>query len=152
MAHTPDSSIDVEPDRLATVLPAHVDASPQHRMQALSLAMQYYMPRSEKSYTFVHFTDVAVLATITPKQPALISALGTLSLVQIGTACNDDRLLEESRHTYGLTLRELMITLAHSGARAYHDSEVIATISVLVFCEVGVDSPSSTAGLTDSVL
>lgn len=81
-------------------------------------------------------SDFSVLANVTPKQPALQLAIDTLSLAQIGTSFKSDRMLAESRQTYGRALQCLVATLGHSQSEACLDGEVLATITVLGFCEV----------------
>lgn len=82
-----------------------------------------------------HWTDIRSLATVTPTEPAMTAALQTLSLVQLGSVQKDERLLHESRRLYGVTLKQLFAALSQVTEDNAQSKELIATITVLGYCE-----------------
>lgn len=104
-----------------------------------------FVPPSDTPKVPLDLMDISRFNDAHIRQPSLIAACQTLSLVQVGTARRDDSMLAMARHEYGRSLRLLSLFLASSGTATVWDQEVVSAIVVLRFCEVRFDAIGSNA-------
>ena len=108
----------------------------QNRSQALAAAMAMFVPLDEKPVVPLDLMDIACFNQVHIRQPALLSAIETLSLVQIGTRNEDQRILQLARSAYGKSLAKLRLAVSHIPSIGAWDGELCSTILVLTFCGV----------------
>ncbi|KAK4501013.1 hypothetical protein PRZ48_006819 [Zasmidium cellare] len=109
-----------------------------NRTQLYSTFMDTYVPHNflpeEQVFKESHFGWLGIVAAISDPKPALKHALDAISLVQIGSALNNEQLLRKSVESYTMGLRSLSQSL-HDPKNVYAD-EIMAASSVLCQCEI----------------
>lgn len=115
-------------------LPQQIKSAVINREQMFDVSMKLYLPHDEHDARPNHFTTFTTLQLQDAKQPALLAAVDTLSLVQLAVSFKDPRLHWEARRAYGKALPTLMRALARPNAHL--DGEILAAITILEFCEV----------------
>ena len=111
-----------------------------NRMQLYSTFMDIWIPSNilpqerGRSIDLQHFGYLRELASMPSSHPALSSSMDALSLVSTGSLYRDKQLLWKAIDAYAIGLNKLASALAKPGS--LHDDSILATIMILLNCEV----------------
>jgi hypothetical protein len=99
--------------------------------------LQFYLPRDlhspERGLWTSNSDFISTLITLPSPRSSLSHALDALSLVQLGSIRNDQRMLRKAIEAYTKALRSLALAL--SKPESIHDDTVLATCCILSTCE-----------------
>lgn len=124
-----------------TVIPQAIFSAASNRSQMFSVSMRLYRPTTlEDQPKRAHISDFSVLQkTINSKSsPALLAAIDTISLLQLGVSYQDRSFFEHARRRYGQALALLVVALNKPDVLANND--VLGAMKLLEFCEVRLPS------------
>lgn len=120
-----------------SVVPQAIFSAATNRAQMFSVSMRLYRPDTlDDQPKRAHISDFSVLQkTINSKSsPALLAAVDTLSLLQLGVSYQDDAFFLHARRRYGQALSALVVALGKPDVLANND--VLGAMKLLEFCEV----------------
>jgi hypothetical protein len=120
-----------------TVVPQAIFSAATNRSQMFDVSMRLYRPTTLNDQPLrAHISDFSCLQkTINSKSsPALLAAVDTLSLLQLGVSYQDKTFFEHARRRYGQALAALVVALNKPNVLANND--VLGAMKLLEFCEV----------------
>ncbi|KAH0292242.1 hypothetical protein M436DRAFT_78841 [Aureobasidium namibiae CBS 147.97] len=120
-----------------TVIPQAVFSAATNRSQMFDVSMRLYRPTTLNDQPLrAHISDFSCLQkTINSKSsPALLAAVDTISLLQLGVSYQDKTFFEHARRRYGQALAALVVALNRPNVLANND--VLGAMKLLEFCEL----------------
>ena len=120
-----------------TVIPQAIFSAATNRSQMFDVSMRLYRPTTLNDQPLrAHISDFSCLQkTINSKSsPALLAAVDTISLLQLGVSYQDKAFFEHARRRYGQALAALVVALNRPNVLANND--VLGAMKLLEFCEV----------------
>ncbi|KAI4753133.1 hypothetical protein E4T52_14694 [Aureobasidium sp. EXF-3400] len=120
-----------------TVIPQAIFSAATNRSQMFDVSMRLYRPTTLNDQPLrAHISDFSCLQkTITSKSsPALLAAVDTISLLQLGVSYQDKAFFEHARRRYGQALTALVVALNRPNVLANND--VLGAMKLLEFCEL----------------
>jgi hypothetical protein len=122
----------------SVIIPQAIFSAATNRSQMFDVSMRLYRPATlDEQPLRAHISDFSCLQkTITAKSsPALLAAVDTISLLQLGVSYQDDMFFEQARRRYGQALACLVVALNKPDVLGNND--VLGAMKLLEFCEVG---------------
>ncbi|KAK6004050.1 hypothetical protein QM012_008900 [Aureobasidium pullulans] len=120
-----------------TVIPQAIFSAATNRSQMFDVSMRLYRPTTlDEQPLRAHISDFSCIQrTITSKSsPALLAAIDTISLLQLGVSYQDQAFFEHARRRYGQALTALVVALNKPNVLSNND--VLAAMKILEFCEL----------------
>ncbi|KAI4718956.1 hypothetical protein E4T48_04828 [Aureobasidium sp. EXF-10727] len=120
-----------------TVIPQAIFSAATNRSQMFDVSMRLYRPTTLVDQPLrAHISDFSCLQkTITSKSsPALLAAVDTISLLQLGVSYQDKTFFEHARRRYGQALTALVVALNRPNVLGNND--VLGAMKLLEFCEL----------------
>ncbi|CAC9886042.1 unnamed protein product [Aureobasidium pullulans] len=125
-----------------TVIPQAIFSAATNRSQMFDVSMRLYRPTTlDEQPKRAHISDFSCLQkTINSKSsPALLAAVDTISLLQLGVSYQDQTFFEHARRRYGQALTCLVVALNKPDVLGNND--VLGAMKLLEFCEYTDSSP-----------
>ncbi|CAD0091689.1 unnamed protein product [Aureobasidium mustum] len=119
-----------------TVIPQAIFSAATNRSQMFDVSMRLYRPTTlDEQPMRAHISDFSCIQkTITSKSsPALLAAIDTISLLQLGVSYQDQAFFEHARRRYGQALTALVVALNKPNVLGNND--VLSAMKILEFCE-----------------
>ncbi|KAH0251947.1 hypothetical protein KCU84_g24296, partial [Aureobasidium melanogenum] len=120
-----------------TVIPQAIFSAATNRSQMFDVSMRLYRPTTlDEQPLRAHISDFSCIQkTITSKSsPALLAAIDTISLLQLGVSYQDQAFFEHARRRYGQALTALVVALNKPNVLGNND--VLGAMKILEFCEL----------------
>ncbi|KAI5207621.1 hypothetical protein E4T38_03269 [Aureobasidium subglaciale] len=120
-----------------TIIPQAIFSAATNRSQMFDVSMRLYRPTTlDEQPLRAHISDFSCLQkTITSKSsPALLAAVDTISLLQLGVSYQDKAFFEHARRRYGQALTALVVALNKPDVLGNND--VLGAMKLLEFCEL----------------
>ncbi|THX27440.1 hypothetical protein D6D11_10244 [Aureobasidium pullulans] len=120
-----------------TVIPQAIFSAATNRSQMFDVSMRLYRPTTlDEQPKRAHISDFSCLQkTINSKSsPALLAAVDTISLLQLGVSYQDQTFFEHARRRYGQALTCLVVALNKPDVLGNND--VLGAMKLLEFCEL----------------
>ncbi|KAK6439925.1 hypothetical protein LTR95_003860 [Oleoguttula sp. CCFEE 5521] len=115
-------------------LPPAVSLASQNRLQLVSMAMSKLLPCDTVTSVPLDLMDISHFYFTEIKQPALVTAIDTLALVQIGSAYKDPTLLMQARRLYGQSLRQLMQSISRMQPGESWNDQIASAVLITALC------------------